>query len=125
MRTCIGRNHSHNLSITAIEQNIGYGGFECGSLGDRQKVSLAFGLSNFNEVVRCKPSRACQDRRGDGNFVMACQASDHSAGRITDGSKALSEIDKRALFDPLRKEAQNVVEDLYLLVVETIGVVQE
>ncbi len=88
-------------------------------------MSLAFGLSNFDEIVRGKPSRSRQDWRGDSNFVMPRKPYDYSGGSIIDGSEALCEIDKRGLFNPLRDQAQNVVEDFNLLVAKTIGVMQK
>src|SRR5258708_3144962 len=88
-------------------------------------MRLALGRRDINEVAGRKPPRLRQHRPGNIDVLVLCQAPDRLDRRIVDRGEALAELDQGSALDPADQEAQYVVENLYLVLVQPIGIVEE
>ena len=62
---------------------------------------------------------------GDGDFVVLRQMLDHLERRVVDRRQPLREFGLGPGFDPRDQQAEHVVEDLDLVVAETVAVIEE
>ena len=77
------------------------------------------------EIAQGQPPRLRQHRLRDRDVLVPGQAPDHLDRRSVDGSEAVAELDQRPALDTADQEAQHIVEDLDLLVVQPVGVVDK
>jgi hypothetical protein len=88
-------------------------------------MRLAPGRRNLDEIAGGKPPRLRQHRSRNLDVLVPRQAPDRLDRRIVDRSKPFAELDQGFALDPADQKAQYIVEDFDLIVVQSIGVVEE
>jgi len=98
---------------------------ELGAPRNGEQVILALGRRAFQKDVLRERREPGQDRPRDLDVLVPRQAADGLDRRIVDRGEPPAELDQGLALDLADQEAQDVVENLDLLVVQALGVVEE
>ena len=116
---------ARDLAIAAPHQHIGDRLAERPARRDGLQMRLAFGLGEIDQIGFGQARRQLQHRAGDGNIVVIGERAQHLHRRIGDRRQADGEFGARLGLDFLDEQAEDVVEQVDMLVVVGAGAVEK
>ncbi len=86
---------------------------------------LAFAAGNLDQGFGSETARLGQHGARDLDFVVPGQMLDHLERRVVDRRQPARQLGLGPGFDPRDQQAEHVVEDLDLVIAETVSVIEE
>ena len=125
MRAGIVRKAADHLAVAAVDDHVGDFLGKVGPPGDREQVILSLGAGNLDQRVGGDPARMRQHFAGNRDLVVAGQMLDDLEGCIVERRQPLAEFGLGPRFDARDQQAEDVVEDLDLVVAQALAIIEE
>ena len=92
---------------------------------DREQMILSLDAGDLDQRFGAEAVGVGQHVAGDRNLVVPCQILDDFERRVIERRQPLAQLGPGPRFDARDQEAQHVVEDLDLVVAETLSIIEE
>ena len=92
---------------------------------NRQQMVLSLDAGDLDQRLRTEAVGMGEHIARHSDLVVPCQILDHLERRVVERRQPLGELDTGPRLDACDQQAQHVVEDLDLVVAETLAIIEE
>ena len=111
-------NIAGHVTVAALDQHVGDGFGDMAAAGDGEQMRLTLALGDLDQRGIVKPARQRQQRTCDGDVVILRQRAHHGDRRIVHRRELLGKLGARLGLDLGDQLAEDVVEELDVVLVE-------
>ena len=116
---------SDHPAFAAIDDDVGHGRGKVGPAGNGEQVILPLLAGDLDQNVGPEPARIGKHAAGDLDLVVPGEMLDHLERGVVERRQPFREFGLRPRFDARDQQAEYVVEDLDLVVAETVSIIEE
>ena len=125
MRAGIVGELADHPAFAAVDDHVGHRGRQVSPSGNGEQVFLPLVAGNLDQRFGSEPAGLGQHAAGDLDLVVPGQMLNHLERRVVDRRQPFRELGLGPRFDARNQKAENVVEDLDLVVAETVSVIEK